>query len=485
LECALDDLAHPASHAASALTDAIALNADALSRLSRVESAPLPEKVWLNTPEGFAFYALPISAYVELVMRLAQGRSTAIVGIRSAGVALSAVTAANRGPRITVRPTGHPYDRELMLEPEQFAWLRRMLNEDREFFVVDEGPGLSGSSFLATAEALEAAGVPIDRIHLIGSNHCDPDRLVARDAEARWSRFDFHVVPSAGLPPGTRYFANGDWRSEFAVDEDSWSATWVQLTPPKYIAQDCGSIWKFEGLGTHGHLAFLRAHALAQNQYGPRLVGRSGGFVAYERVLGESLIHDDLDENVMECIARYLAFRKSRFACEHIEASELELMAVHNVCQLLSVELQDFHLATEQTIICDSRMMPHEWIRAENNGILKTDGTSHGDSHFFPGPCDIAWDIAGAIIEWRMSLQQRSRFISLYESHSGDRVRERVNSYAIAYIAFQAAYAKMAWNSISDAAEKVRFEREFERYISALKRALGDGASPTAARQSA
>jgi hypothetical protein len=41
----------------------------------------------------------------------------------------------------------------------------------------------------------------------------------------------------------------------------------------------------------------------------------------------------------------------------------------------------------------------------------------------------------------------------------------------------------MAWNSINNAAEKMRFEREFDRYISDLKRALGTGV-PTAAGQS-
>jgi hypothetical protein len=484
LECALHDANHPAAQLCSLLTDQIAQKHDAFSQLSAVEQAELPETVTLNTPEGFAFYALPIRGYLEVVTRVVRGKPAAVVGIRSAGVAHSAITATDRGSRITVRPSGHPYDRELTLNQEQLAWVQRMVAQGREFFIVDEGPGLSGSSFLATAEALEAAAVPIKRIHLIGSNQCDPDRLVARNAGERWRRFDFHVVPASGPPTATRYFAHGDWRSEFLIDDDSWPATWTQLTPPKYIAEDGNSILKFEGLGSHGQLAFARAQSLAHHGYAPPLIGRSGGFVAYTRVSGESLSRHDLDEAVIHRIAEYVAFRRSDFAYEYAERSELELMAVHNVRQLLGIELHDFHLPMEQPVVCDARMMPHEWIRAaDHSRIFKVDGTTHGDNHFFPGPCDIAWDIAGAIVEWKMSPQTSARFIEAYECESGDRVRKRLNPYMIAYPAFHAAYAKMAWNSINNAAEKMRFEREFDRYISDLKRALGTGV-PTAAGQS-
>jgi hypothetical protein len=289
-------------------------------------------------------------------------------------------------------------------------------------------------------------------------------------------------VSAAGPPPCTRYFADGDWRSEFLVDQRSWPAAWPQLTPPKYIAQDGKSIWKFEGLGTHGSLSFLRSQTLAQNGYAPRIAGRDGGFVAYERVRGESLSYADLDDAVTEHMAWYLAFRASNFPSDIADSSEIELMSVHNVRQLLGIELHDFRLPVRQPVICDGRMMPHEWLRDENKQILKTDATSHGDNHFFPGPCDIAWDVAGSILEWRMSPKETIEFIEKYESHTGDTISERLHPYMIGYAAFQAAYAKMAWSSITDATEKIRFERDFERYSCDLKRALGHRASISAAQ---
>ena len=48
-------------------------------------------------------------------------------------------------------------------------------------------------------------------------------------------------------------------------------------------------------------------------------------------------------------------------------------------------------------------MGPHAWLRDENGRLIKTNGSVHGDDHFFPGPCDIAWDLAGAFVSiWGM-----------------------------------------------------------------------------------
>src|SRR5207302_4552914 len=63
-------------------------------------------------------------------------------------------------------------------------------------------------------------------------------------------------------------------------------------------------------------------------------------------------------------------------------------------------------LATKNPVLVDGRMQPHEWIRSKDGTIIKVDGCTHGDDHFFPGPTDIAWDLAGAIVEW--SLDRKS-----------------------------------------------------------------------------
>ena len=52
--------------------------------------------------------------------------------------------------------------------------------------IADEGPGLSGSSFLAVADALADAGVAREHIVVLPSHDPDPSRLCAPDAARRW-----------------------------------------------------------------------------------------------------------------------------------------------------------------------------------------------------------------------------------------------------------------------------------------------------------
>ena len=59
-------------------------------------------------------------------------------------------------------------------------------------------------------------------------------------------------------------------------------------------------------------------------------------------------------------------------------------------------------------------MMPHEWLELPDGRLLKLDGSAHGDDHFFPGPCDIAWDLAGTIVEWKLTAPEAEYFLEEY-----------------------------------------------------------------------
>jgi adenine/guanine phosphoribosyltransferase-like PRPP-binding protein len=345
----LADLDHPAASPATLLTDRIAraylgLADDVHAICAGINAAELPEELGVNTPEGFAYYSIDPIGYAQKVQALAGGKSTAIMGIRSAGISLAAVCAtATQGTRTTVRPKGHPYNRELVLSQNQLEWIHEALQRYSAFFIVDEGPGLSGSSFLATAEALAAAGVARKNIYLLGNNPCDPDRLVAADAASRWRRFQFHQVPAAAKPEGLRYLKDHDWRSEF-IPEREWPACWRQLTPAIYLTGSGDALWKFEGLGTHGELASARAHSLADAGFLPEIVGRERGLIGYRFLPGTHLHRHDLNPEILNHVARYIAFRKSAFSSEPIDAQELTRAVIHNVRQLLDVDLGDFDL---------------------------------------------------------------------------------------------------------------------------------------------
>jgi hypothetical protein len=73
--------------------------------------------------EGYAFYALYPENYLEAAARSGLGPRTRIIGVRSIGEGLSAIvaTALEASPPVTVRPVGHPFYREVRLDPGMMA----------------------------------------------------------------------------------------------------------------------------------------------------------------------------------------------------------------------------------------------------------------------------------------------------------------------------------------------------------------------------
>src|SRR5215471_6372811 len=172
-ECALADCCTRFSQIEE-ITDALAealVNPqavpDANRWLSILAATEVPDKLTVSVAEGFAYYGLHPLAFVDVLEHLpALSSRVAVIGIRSIGTTLSAVTAAGlrkrkfQAERTTVRPTGHPYNRRTELTSDQVSFVRRHISLGASFLVVDEGPGLSGSSFLSAGEALLRAGVP-------------------------------------------------------------------------------------------------------------------------------------------------------------------------------------------------------------------------------------------------------------------------------------------------------------------------------------
>ena len=134
-----------------------------LRAAAALRGARLPDRIRVKRPEGYTFYTLYPEAYREAARGLAPERLR-VVGLRSIGTGLAAMVAAAAGAPapVTLRPVGHPFRRELALADS----LRSELTADpaARFAIVDEGPGLSGSSFGAVADFLEDHGVAPERI---------------------------------------------------------------------------------------------------------------------------------------------------------------------------------------------------------------------------------------------------------------------------------------------------------------------------------
>jgi hypothetical protein len=125
-------------------------------------------------------------------------------------------------------------------------------------------------------------------------------------------------------------------------------------------------------------------------------------------------------------------------------------------------------LHSSRKVVTDSRMMPHAWLRDAERKIFKINGSLHGDDHFFPGPCDIAWDLAGAIIEWKMGECVSNQLLQKYAQLSGDDIKPRMAAFLTAYAAFRMGYCKMAAESMRGTEEEARLQRDYIRYRQVL-----------------
>jgi hypothetical protein len=119
-------------------------------------------------------------------------------------------------------------------------------------------------------------------------------------------------------------------------------------------------------------------------------------------------------------------------------------------------------------------MLPHEWI-ATPTRLFKVDALDHHDDDFWPGCRDIAWDVAGAIVEFGWSGAERAAFLTEYERASGDRaIAARLPFYIAAYLAYRIGYTSLAADTLAGSDEGVRFtllSAGYRRCLAALPNA--------------
>lgn len=480
LEAALEDCEHPMAALARRLSDDaaeawLARSARPLQRwldqgLSQLE---LPEQLRLVRPEGYAYYALNPAAYAQVLgPRHQRGLPVAVVGIRSIGTSLSAVVRAGlarqgvRSERITVRPHGHPWDRRLDLPEPVQRFIQRW--QSGLFLVVDEGPGLSGSTFLAVGEALERAGIAPERIEFITSCTPDPSRMLARDAARRWARFRATPVPSPRVPAAATDLSAGAWRSHVYAAESEWPACDVALERHKYRSA-AGALVKFIGLPPYDEAPLARGQVLADAGYCPAIVRRDGGYAEQRWVDGQPLRAPVASQRAMPRLLDYLGFRSRECRAGSASLGELNRMLQVNVLEATGVELSASQLLVlECPVYADGRLAPEEWIESRDGTLLKVDATDHGDDHLLPGPCDSAWDIAGAILEWQLAPAQAKELCEGYRRRTGDPVASRLRPYLLAYAALRVGRTRMAGLSAAPA-ERLRLDRAGQYHLHALR----------------
>jgi hypothetical protein len=490
VETALEDLdgATPASRALGrAFTDAAAdawwagARWDHADWSRRLACFDLPETLVLKRAEGYAYYALDPATYGLAARELAVGREGALVlGVRSIGTSLGAVVLASlrergtRAERLSVRPRGHAWDRECLLDAPALQLLERF--RGAELLVVDEGPGLSGSTFLSVGEALERAGVPPERITFLVSHAPDLSRLLARDAARRWRRFGQHVVPGDIPFPEARDLGAGRWRELVYASEAEWPSSWASAERRKLRLPGSTDLIKFVGFPPYSDAPLARAECLADAGFCPPMESVRPGYARQRwcegRVLRRPLGAADSPEvSVLERLVEYLAFRSESCRAPEATLLPLEEMARTNIREALGEEAPScFALEAQRWVYADARLCPHEWV-VSGGTLLKVDAIDHGDDHHFPGPCDAAWDVAGAIVEFDLPRATARVFLEQYRRRTGDAVAARMPPYLIAYAACRVGALQMAELSALGC-ERERLARDRQWYTDRLRRFL-------------
>jgi hypothetical protein len=236
----------------------------------------------------------------------------------------------------------------------------------------------------------------------------------------------------------------------------------------KFLSADRTEIFKFEGFGHFGEEIAARARELGDRRLGAPHSPAAQGFGSYRIVAGSLMRPSEVSRELLRTAADYCAFRASNFASCGAAPSQLEEMARWNVhcefgCELAPAQTK---LRVEHPCVVDGRMLPREWMQITNGvtRFIKLDAVSHGDDHFFPGPCDIAWDLAGFISEWNLDREGAGFFLSCYRKASGDDAKPRLGAYLLAYAAFRLGWSRMAAQACAGQPDETLLQRDCERY---------------------
>ena len=235
----------------------------------------------------------------------------------------------------------------------------------------------------------------------------------------------------------------------------------------KFWSKDHGSILKFDGLGQFGIAVRERANLVYEAGIGPQVEDAGDGMTRYTFLQGTPVLEVDLSREILDRMADYCAFRASAFkSSKQTGQDHLVHMLRHNFQQETgqSIEVREDVFCTASPVFVDARMQPHEWIRKTNGQLLKVDAARHGDDHFLPGPTDISWDLAGAIVEWNMDANAAEYFVATFKKRSGVDFSRNLGPFILAYSAFRMGYCRMALSGTQDREEKERFRSAHLRY---------------------
>lgn len=466
----------------------------------------------INSPEGFSHYGLFPEQYIDAAQSWladhpagAMAGPVAVVGLRTIGTTLSALVAAALSHagvqvrRCTVRPGGHPYARCVDADA---TWVRGAVHA----IVVDEGPGLSGSSMAAAADWLARAGV--DDISVFPSHAHGPGAAASAAVRAWWASAPRYLGNARCELPGSKwieafcgeFFADdapelvedmsaGGWRAHVYADEHAWPAALVALERPKYrclLRSGRRVLMKFCGFDAYRQLRGGGERTAGRlRACGLDVLGERNGFI-FAPWCEEPLPRLRRGGEAPRRIARYLAaapvVRMSN-ALRHQSWERLKELTYCNVQECLGERYADaamrvFGLVSAYEMPSraaqDYRLAPQEWRERPDGEWRKVSAAGAVPDVSAVGEQSIAWDLAGAAVEWKMKDSAWKELLKEYHTATGERIAEKVFiCHRLAYGAFHAGACKLGMDMRMDSdPETYRLTVAYKEYVNDLSRWL-------------
>ncbi|HZS36954.1 MAG TPA: hypothetical protein VFF06_09010 [Polyangia bacterium] len=469
--------------------------------LERVARLRLPTAIRVRAPEGFVHYAVYPEAYAEAARDLPP--PAIVIGVRSIGTSLGAIVAARACARLaTVRPIGPPFARRPSLPPHARARIAA-----RHAALVDEGPGLSGSSLCGLAEWIADAGALAPP--RIFPSHAGPLGPHASASHRElWRRVDRRVAafeslrfgdgaPAAALARAARPLIGaldgeprdlgaGAWRSVRYAREADWPPAHVRAERRKYLVRAGGARWllRFAGLGRHGEERLARARVLERGGFIPPTVGLLHGFLV-QRWLDGAVSLDVARgcerARLLARLAEYFVFLAREFPAPPdagATPAELLAMARHNTSLALGADAAaviDRWRARlpriGRRVHGDAKLHACEWLLTRGGALVKTDALDHHAGHDLVGSQDPAWDLAAAAVEFDLSPDEEHALARALAAASAPPAEPRA-FFTECYLAFELGRHTLAADSLtggeSARAEVERLRRAAESYARRL-----------------
>lgn len=493
--------------------DLIPLLDDIRSQVLEQSLPPGAKSLVAKLPEGFALYALYPEQYIGAAQRWLDDHQAsdkvAVIGIRSIGTTLAALVAAVLAAKrveaacFSVRPAGHPFSRTLSIEQGLLSGVSHVL-------VVDEGPGLSGSSMSAVSRAAQAAGIPEDRIAFLPGHGGLPGGAGSDEVLETWIRAKRYPASSLdsdplveGRPlsellqgrlmqaigahdlPTIEWAGSGLWRQYAYMEQANWPAVCSAFERPTYLCKDSGGTtyaWEFMGLAllasgfTQAEQAVEQISARAEKGWCFEPVAVSHGFVCVQWPTGSRLAPSDASPTVGAQLGRYIAdasasvFTEDNWAAAHHRLAELLYWNTWEVMgEAAADRAKRLFVAPrfDPAIPChgDGRMAPHRWCMVEGR-LQKVNASAAWYDHTAVGKQPVSWDLAGACVEWRLDEHARSAMIHGYHDAGGRPMpHEAAIFYQAAYLAFKMGQARISWDMLTnDPGEQARLWQAFSGY---------------------